>query len=216
MDKGYIVKAYRETGRKPKMVFSMRLSEEDIEFLRSLTNATEFIHVSIEEERRKRRMMEAKGLPYEIIHEIAEYYVKNCLYVPEDPNYRQPKEWDEKTWLFHMQHTLFRIAQLTLKVPNYYTDGRSVLLPATEIIEELQSKEAKDFILTIKENVEQGMQPLSEDVLDIIRKIYEEAKFLLEKEYRKNFHKFPPADWHLYVDLSRGRGAEDIIHYKTP
>jgi hypothetical protein len=198
------------------MVFSMRLSEEDVEFLRSLTNATEFIHVSREEERRKRRMMEAKGLPYEIIHEIAEYYVKNCLDVPEDPNIVPMEERDEKSWLLHMQRTLFRIAELTLKMPNYYTDGRSVSLPDTDVIDELQSREAKDFIKKIRENVEQGMQPLSEDVLDIIKKIYEEAKFLLEKEYRRNFHKIPPANWHLYVDLGRGRGSEDIIHYKTP
>lgn len=216
MDKGYIIKAYRETGRKPKMVFSMRLSEEDVEFLRSLTNATEFIHVSIEEERRKRRMMEAKGLPYEIIHEIAEHYVKNCLDVPEDPNIVPLEEWDEKTWLFHMQHTLFRMAELTLKMPNYYVDGKSISSPDTDIIDELQSKEAKDFIKKIKENVEQGMQPLSEDALDIIKEIYEEAKFLFEKEYRRHIHKLPPGDWHLYVDLGRGRGSEDIIHYKTP
>ena len=218
----YYARVYRETARKPKIVFSMRLSEEDVEFLRTLSNASEFIRDAISQERRKRRMFEAKGLPYEIVHEIAEAYVKNQFDEDEEPDI----EW----WNRCLAWPLHNIARLTLMMPDPVHSER-INFPLTDslgsIIEYLQSKEARDFIHKIKTNVEQAtnpysgfvdvrpekIKPLTEDELDIVRKIFDEARDLLEQRYRRVFHKLPPEDWYMYFqDGSTG----DKIRYKLP
>ena len=61
---------------KPLRVKSIRVSEEDAEFLDSLPNASEFLRKAINEEKRKQLALNSKGLPLEMVHEIAEAFVE--------------------------------------------------------------------------------------------------------------------------------------------
>ena len=84
------------------------------------------------------------------------------------------------------------------------------------MVEKLHSKESKAFVQKIGEISNKLLddqlypvneikpatsetKPLDEDELETIRKIYDEAKIMLEQAYRKTFHKLPPNDWHLTI-----------------
>jgi hypothetical protein len=203
---------------RPKIVFSMRLSEEDIDFLHSIPNASEFIRCAIEEEKRKQRMLEAKGLPFEIIHEIADTVLKTRLQDFKDE--RLDLDWHTK----RLSDPLFTIAKLTLKCPDpYSSSAESITLPSfDDLIEELQSKEAKAFIQKLKDKVEYDdfivstIKPLDEDELETVRKIYGETKMLLEQAYRKTFHKLPPDEWYLTIIDGRSYDLKGRIRYQVP
>jgi hypothetical protein len=202
---------------KAKVVFSLRLEEDDVEFLRTLPNASEFIRQAVETEKRNQRMLETKGIPFEIIHEIAEHFTKKKI---EDLNDKELDNWNLQMHTDYLSHPLYRIAELTLTCPNAYFPGRDEpLIPVSTLdglIEDLQSKEAKGFIQRIRDKIKtnpnpfnpasydpfnpvSSVEPLDDDELETIRKIYDEAKMLLEQGYRKAFHKLPPADWHLTI-----------------
>jgi hypothetical protein len=192
-------------------VFSVRLSEEDIEFLREQRNASEFFHVAIEEEKKKQRMS-GGAFSYEIVNEIAEAYVKDKVSTMTE------REDDQEGWKYGMQNTLYNIASLTLKLQCPISPNKAQLeIPSVEemddLLERLQSKEARNFIQTMRTKVEQAWEkvfcgrrinpekiaPLTDAELDLVKKIHDEAKYQLEKQYRKTFHKLHPEDWHLYI-----------------
>ena len=202
-----------------KSVFSLRLEEEDIEFLRSLPNASEFIRQSITEEKRKHRTLDSKGLPFEIIHEIAEAFTKWTI-----ENFRND-DWDLETQTSHLSTPLFNISALTLTCQNPYIQNESIVIPSLEPDHlEVQSAEAKAFIQKLNSKIETNgfdycgakiKEPLNEDELETVRKIYDEAKMLLEQGYRKVFHKLPTADWHLTIYDGRN-GNEGRLRYQLP
>lgn len=86
----------------------------------------------------------------------------------------------------------------------------------------MQSKEAKAFIQQIKDKVIQHHNDktinisLDADELEIVRKIYDEAKILLGNAYRKTFHKLPPDDWHLTIVDGRQDREHARLRYKLP
>jgi hypothetical protein len=209
---------------KPLRVISIRVSEEDAEFLKSLPNASELIREAIDEERRKQRILESKGLPSEMVPEIAQAFINYIIEM------FQEDRWDLQTYTEALSGPLFDIAELTLICPNpYYPEMRS--LPSwntlDNINEVLQSKEAKQFIMKIKAKVyykgaleqyhiNENVEPLDADELEIVRKIYDEAKTMLADAYRKTFHKLPPNDWHLTIIDGRPNHEHARLHYKLP
>jgi len=210
----------RASNSKAKVVFSLRLEEDDVEFLRLQPNASEFIRLAINEEKRKQRMLGSKNVPFEAIHEIAEQFTKNTI----ERFYEDLGNWNLQTHTEHLSSPLFKIAQLTLKCPNPFHETEEPIAPIYELEtlrDELQSKEAKAFIQTIRDKIEDSsnsvnayeLKPLTEDEIETVRKIYDEAKMLLEQGYRKAFHKLPPADWHLTIYDGRNNGR---LRYKLP
>jgi hypothetical protein len=205
---------------KPLKVISIRVSEEDAEFLHSLPNASEFLRDAIATEKRKQATLETKGLPSEIINEIAQAYTNY------DIDLLHSDKWDLDWHNEHLSDSLFNIAQLTLRFPNPLRQDGSIMYPLPseleQVIEELQSKEAKAFIQRIYDIIihrhddVSTIKPLDEDEYAIIRKIFDEAKLLLEKEYRKTFHKLPPDDWHLTTTDGRQKREHDRLRYKLP
>jgi hypothetical protein len=221
-------KVYREKTAifkdKPLRVISIRVSDEDAEFLKSLPNASEFIREAIAEGKRRQAKLESKGLPSEIVSEIAQAYTKHQIQWLQDDNY------DLQCHSEGLSGPLFEIAQLTLDCPNPFSSNKeSVALPESmylnEVCENLQSEEAKSFIQRIKnKKVYSGpfgerkteIIPLDADELETVRKIYDEAKMLLEKGYRKTFHKLPPEDWHLTIIDGRQERKHVRLRYKLP
>jgi hypothetical protein len=210
---------YREKAHKPKMVMSFRLTESDVEFLETLKDKSDFIHEAIEAEKRKRLMLEGKGLPYEIVREIAEGFIhRSILYIDDEQDFSDEIEF----WNQRMGDVLFHIATLNCKTPSPWHPEQIVyphLEDLTYLLDGLQSKEAKDFVSKIKANVEQALdkeavsfcvlpeklQPLTEDEIETVRKIFDEAKDQVEQKYRRLFHKLPPEDWHRYVFREDGK-----------
>lgn len=209
---------------KPLRVISIRVSDEDAEFLKSLPNASEVLRKAIDEERRKQRMLEAKGLPSEIVTEIAHAYVDHVI------QWMQKGDFELQAYTETLSSSLFDIAQLTLDCPSPYSSNKELAcLPGSmwldEVCEELQSKESKAFIQRIKNKIEYGdpfgerrtkVTPLDADELETVRKIYDEAKILLHEAYRKTFHKLPPDDWHLTIVDGRQYRDHDRLRYKLP
>ncbi len=200
---------------KPLRVISIRVSDEDAEFLKSLPNASEFLRKAIDEEKRKQCMLESKGLPSEIVHEIAHAYTELSI------RYLQKDDYDLKWHNETLSQALYNIAQLTLDCPNPHHPNSLSYPYLDEIVEKLQSKEAKAFIEGIGEKVVYNgpkieVKPLDADELETVRKIYDEAKMLLEKAYRKTFHKLPPEDWYLTITDGRGYHEHDRLRYKLP
>lgn len=226
----------RERTGKPKTVFPVRLSEEDLQFLQTVRNASEFFHQAIEEEKKKQRMA-GGAFNYELVKEMAEAIVKDkvsaMLGIKEG---QRRTEEDEEGWKHGMQNVLYNIASLTLKLRSPLSHNKGELeIPSLGemeyLLEQLQSKESKDFIGKIKANIEQARQeviggihvtperivPLTEAEMNLVRKLYDEAKYQLEKEYRKNFHKLPPEGWDLYVtDWASGQDYGKELRYKLP
>jgi hypothetical protein len=139
--------------------------------------------------------------------------------------------WDMQTYTESLSSPLFDIAQLTLDCPNPYSSNKELAcLPESMILdefcEELQSKEAKAFIQMIKSKIEYGdfpfgdrrtkVTPLDADELETVRKIYDEAKMLLQEGDRKTFHKLPPEDWHLTIIDGRQGCEHARLRYKLP
>ncbi|GEM_PF-6495723 len=206
---------------KPMRVISIRVSEEDAEFLKSLPNASELIRKAIDEEKRKQRMLSEKGLPLEIVSEIAQAYTKHKIEWLQDDNL------DQKAHSETLSSPLLDIAQLTLDCPNPYSSNKELAcLPESmsldEFCEELQSKEAKAFIQRIKDKIIQHHNDktinisLDADELETVRKIFDEAKMLLQEGYRKTFHKLPPDDWHLTIIDGRAFHDHNRLRYKLP
>jgi DNA-binding transcriptional regulator GbsR (MarR family) len=235
------VKIYREKTTKPKGVFSVRVTDEDYEFLKTFDNMSDRFHDFLEELRNEQRTPEAKGAK-----EIAEAHVR--IFIErrdgslhgEGAKRRQKyagKGWIEEdeiiVWNNTMANILLDVASLTLKTPNPYWP-ESILYPNDEELEDLlshlQSKEAKDFIQKIKDNVSQieitdphsveKITPLSEDELNLVRKIFDETKYLLEQEYRRKFRERPPEAWHRYITDERKVIKEDEkpkkLEYQLP
>lgn len=208
---------------KPLRVISIRVSDEDAEFLKSLPNASEFLRKAIEAEKRRQCMLESKGLPLEIVNEIAQAYTKHEIQLLQEDRY--DLQWHNE----RLSDSLFDIAQLTLDCPDPYHPNNPMPCFSSyyldEISEDLQSKEAKAFIQRIKNKVihegpfgerKNKVTPLDADELETVRKIYDEAKILLEKAYRKTFHKLPPDDWHLTIIDGRQNREHDRLRYKLP
>jgi hypothetical protein len=208
---------------KPLRVISIRVSEEDAEFLKSLPNASDVLRKAIDEERRNQRMLSEKGLPVEIVSEIAHAYVDSEI------EWMEKGDFDLRTYTETLSSTLLDIAQLTLDCPDPFSKNKEVpFIPGSmsldEFCEELQSKEAKAFIQRIKSKIEYGdpfgerrtkVTPLDADELETVRKIFDEAKELLQEGYRKTFHKHPPNDWHLTI-IDNLHGEHVKLHYKLP
>jgi hypothetical protein len=120
---------------------------------------------------------------------------------------------------------LYRIAQLTLNCPDVFSPsyiGYPIIYSLEDLIEELHSKEAKAFIRKIKDKVVQHYDDktleisLDADELETVRKIYDEARILIEKGYRNVFHKLPPDDWYLTIADERGFNKHVRLSYKLP
>jgi hypothetical protein len=206
---------------KPLRVISIRVSDEDAEFLKSLPNASEFLRKAIDEEKRRQAKLESKGLPLEIVSEIAQAYTNHEIQLLQDD------KWDLEWHSERLSDSLFDISQLTLDCPDPYSlNKESIVLPESmyldEICEGLQSKEAKAFIQKIRDKVIQHHNDktinisLDADELETIRKIYDEAKIMLAEAYRKTFHKLPPDDWHLTIIDGRQYRDHDRLRYKLP
>jgi N-methylhydantoinase A/oxoprolinase/acetone carboxylase beta subunit len=186
-----------------------------------LKSTSEFIHSSIEEEKRKQRGL---GYSHEIISEIAETYVREFERLYEDRRDMEQEKGKEipteqEMWNQRMSDVLLRISTLTFKAANPFGKDVPLMYPSNDDLEEilgnLRSKEARDFIRKIKANLDEAIamsfmhptfNPLSETDIEIIRKIWDEAKYQLEKRYRQLFRCLPPEDWHTYII--------DTAHYK--
>ena len=209
---------------KPLQVISIRVSEEDAEFLRPLPNASEFIREVIQAEKLKQAMLSSKGLPLEIVDEIAQAYTKHYIeWIKKD-------DYDLERYTESLSESLFDIATLTLDCPNpHYPNIRA--LPSwnelDNLYEELQSNEAKSFIMKIKNKIyekgafgqdklKESIELLISDEIETIHKIYDQAKSLLENAYRKTFHKLPPADWYLTTTDGRQGREHTKLRYKLP
>jgi len=229
------VKVYRQVSHKPKVVYSIRISDEDDELLKSYDNVPELFHNFLEELKSERRTLEAKGTPIEIVKEIAEAYAK--IFIEKGESRKRlniEKGWEEEDelelWNNSMSGVLLDVAELTLKTPSPFTPA-SIYYPNNEQLEDvlshLQSKEARAFIQKIKDNIDHAtiagglflpeeIVPLSEDEIDLIRKIFDETKYLIEQQYRKKFHKLPPEDWHVYITDSRKPAEPKKLRYQLP
>ena len=204
---------------KPLRVISIRVSEEDAEFLHSMPNASEFLREAIATEKRKQATLETKGLPSEIINEIAQEYTNYQIQLLQSDKY--DLDWHNE----RLSDSLFNIAQLTLRCPNpYYPNSIAYPSPIEleTVIESLQSKEAKAFIQRIHDLIihrhddVSTIKPLDEDEYATLRKIFDEARLLIEKAYRKTFHKLPPDDWHLTTIDGRANRDHERLRYKLP
>jgi hypothetical protein len=206
---------------KPLQVISLRVSEEDAEFLSSLPNKSEFLREAIAVEKQRQAMLSSKGLPLEIVSEIAQAYTNHEIQRFQDERY--DLNWHNE----RLSDPLFEIACLTLDCPSPYSSNKEVAaFPESmfldEICEDLHSKEAKAFIQTIKAKVVQHHHDktvnvsLHTDELETVRKIYNEAKIMLEKAYRRTFHKLPPDDWHLTIVDGRQYRERTRLRYKLP
>ena len=210
----------REVSRIPrikaKIPYSLRVYEDDVEFLRTLPNASEFIRQAIEGEKRNQRMLGTKNVTFEALHEIAEHYIKHGIELFKEEDYLERLSPN-------ISYPLYHIAELTLACPEPYHSTGKPTIPISELdvlIEELECKEAKAFIQRIRSKIKANYysysafeppmvdwiinppfvtEPLDTDELDVVRKIYDEAKMLLEKAYRKAFHKSLPEDWHMTI-----------------
>jgi hypothetical protein len=216
----------REISRYPKnkakVVFSLRLEEDDVEFLGTLPNASEFIRQAIAEEKRRQKMLESKGLPFEIIHEIAEAFVDWHLKWFKEP------DCDLQRVNFMLSDPLFKISELTLTCPMPFSPNGNLSIPHTfeldQLCEDLHSNEAKAFIQKIISKIDYenpckliAIGSLDKDELETVRKIYDEAKMLLEQGYRKAFHKLPPADWYLKTySFNNSLAKMEELSYKLP
>jgi hypothetical protein len=105
----------------------------------------------------------------------------------------------------------------------YDSIGYPIETELDDILDSLYSKEVKAFVQKIKDKVIQHhidkavSISLDLDELEIVHKIYDEAKMMLEKAYRKTFHKLTSEDWHLtIIDGNRQVREHDRLRYKLP
>jgi hypothetical protein len=220
------VKIYREKASKPKGVYSVRVSDEDAEFLKTFHNMSELFHDFLEGLKNEERKLESKGIPIEVIKEVAEAHVK--IFMESHERRRDlnlAKGWEEEDalelWNNGMGSVLLDVAALTLKTPSPFWPEK-IMYPGDEQLDDvllhLQSREAKAFIQKIKDNVSHSekLTPLTEDEINIVRKIFDETKHTLEVQYRRKFHLLPRELWHQYVTDWRKPTQPRKLRYQLP